>query len=101
MSGETPLMAPIKGYYITITNQNDDDGEVIMESELNLTKVGGAHVKNPEDLIMMIEDAVFNDQKDWVSNKKWDIAASNARQSEFMHKHQDEPNFDGPDEDDE
>lgn len=30
-----------------------------------------------------------------------DIGTDNARQSEFMHKHQDEPNFDGPEEGDE
>lgn len=30
----------------------------------------------------------------------YDIGASNARQSEFMHEHQDEPNVDGPEVDD-
>lgn len=29
-----------------------------------------------------------------------DIGTDNARQSAFMHKHQDEPNFDGPEEGD-
>lgn len=31
-----------------------------------------------------------------MTGEKWDIGASNARQSEFMHKHQDEPNVSGP-----
>jgi len=60
MTGETPKIEPITGYKITITNQNEADGEVILEQDLKLSKVGGAHVTNADDLIMMIEDAVFN-----------------------------------------
>lgn len=60
MSGESPLVGPITGYKITITNQNTPEGDVILEQDLKLNKVGGAHITNAEDLIMMIEDAVFN-----------------------------------------
>jgi len=63
MSGETPMAAKIEGYVLTVTNQNTDNGDVILEKRLRLNKVGGAHVENPEDLIMMIEDAVFNAEK--------------------------------------
>ncbi len=61
MSGEAPLVAPIRGFHITITNQNTEDGEVIHESELKLSKVGGAHITNADALIMIIEDAVFGE----------------------------------------
>ena len=64
MSGETPLVGPITGYVITITNQNEEGGPVILEQDLKLSKVGGAHITNAEDLIMMIEDAVFNFEAD-------------------------------------
>lgn len=35
-----------------------------------------------------------------MTEEKWDIGASNARQSKFMHEHQDEPNVAGPEDDD-
>jgi len=44
---------------------------------------------------------IYREPAEPAEPKTWDIAASNARQSEYMHQHQDEPNFDGPDEDDE
>lgn len=60
MSGEAPLVEPIKGYMITVTQYGPTGDEFIaLETPLQLNKVGGAHVKNPDDLIMMIEDAVF------------------------------------------
>lgn len=61
MSGETPLAEPVTGFYITITNQNTVEGDVIHESELKLNKCGGAHITNAESLIMIIEDAVFGE----------------------------------------
>lgn len=63
MSGEAPLVEEIKGYVITITDQNEEDGKVIHESELKLGKVGGAHVRGVADLIMIIEDAVFTQEQ--------------------------------------
>ena len=60
MSGEAPLVGPIQGYTITILNHED---EVVLERTLSLNKVGGAHVTNPESLIMMIEDAVFTSEE--------------------------------------
>lgn len=56
------LVTPIEGYVITITNQNKDDGEVVLEIPLRINQVGGAHLTNPDDLVMMIEDAVYNDR---------------------------------------
>lgn len=64
MSGEAPLVMPIKGYYITVTDHNNDTGEVLFESELRMNKAGGAHITNAEDLIMIIEDAVFTQEKE-------------------------------------
>lgn len=61
---DNPLVAPIKGYFITITNQNVPDGHVILEQELRLGKVGGAHVNGVADLIMQIEDAVFTEEQE-------------------------------------
>ncbi len=63
MSGETPTIGPITGYFITITDHSDGSGDVIHESELTLNKVGGAHITNAESLIMIIEDAVFTAEK--------------------------------------
>lgn len=63
MSGEAPLVQPIKGYFITITDQNTEDGEIIHESELRLSKCGGAHVQGIADLVMLIEDAVFKQEE--------------------------------------
>lgn len=60
MSGEAPLVGPIEGYVITVTDQNTDEGDVILEMPLRLNKVGGAHVVGAEGLITVIEDAVFN-----------------------------------------
>lgn len=36
-----------------------------------------------------------------MNNDKWDIGTSNARQSKFMHEHQNEPNVAGPEDNDE
>ena len=47
-----------------------------------------------------ISDMLIVDEAGEVSPEAWDIAASNKRQSEFMARHQDEPNFDGPEDDD-
>lgn len=65
MSGETPLAEDIKGYTIAVFKlvENDQPTNVVMEVDLRLGKVGGAHVKNPEDLIMLIEDAVFKEEQ--------------------------------------
>lgn len=58
-----PLVEPITGYFITITDQNTEAGDVIHESELKLSRVGGAHVRGVADLIMLIEDAVFKQEE--------------------------------------
>jgi hypothetical protein len=61
MSGESPLIGPIEGYRIALTKEYA--GEVIADFQLKLSKVGGAHITNAEDLIMMIEDAVFKEEQ--------------------------------------
>ena len=35
----------------------------VMEEDIKLSKVGGAHVTNAEAIITMIEDAVFKEEK--------------------------------------
>ena len=49
------LVEPITGYTVAVFK-----GNPITELDLKLSKVGGAHITNADDLIMMIEDAVFN-----------------------------------------
>lgn len=64
MSGETPLVGPIEGYSIAVFKkvQPDESANCIFEEDLKLSKVGGAHITNAEDLIMLIEDAVFMEE---------------------------------------
>lgn len=62
MSGSTDLAEPITGYTVAIFKK--DGNNPIFEEDLRLNKVGGAHVTNPEDLIIQIEDAVFNNEKE-------------------------------------
>ena len=64
MSGEAPLVLPIKGYFITITDHSDGSGDIIHESELRLNRCGSAHIAGVADLIMVIEDAVFTAEKE-------------------------------------
>lgn len=61
MSGETPLVAKIEGYTVVVFKNGHKDNP-ITELDLRLNKVGGAHIENPDDLIMMLEDAVFNEE---------------------------------------
>jgi len=61
MSGSTKLAEPIEGYTVAIFKKGGNNP--IFEEDLRLSKVGGARVTNPEDLIMMIEDAVFKEEK--------------------------------------
>jgi len=56
------LTDPIKGYTIAVFKEGSDHNP-IFEEDLRLNKVGGAHVTNPDALIMMIEDAVFIEEK--------------------------------------
>ena len=53
------LVEPITGYTVAVFKEGDK-GNPITELDLKLSKVGGAHITNADDLIMMIEDAVFN-----------------------------------------
>jgi hypothetical protein len=63
MSGEAPLVQPLEGYVITITDQDSEDGKVILESKLRISKCGGAHLQGIADLVMRIEDAVFGQEE--------------------------------------
>lgn len=64
MSGETPLIGSIEGYSIVLykTDEVGQTASVVIRADLRLSKIGGAHIKNPEDLIMLIEDAVFREE---------------------------------------
>jgi len=69
MSGENPLIGPIEGYTIAVFKNDTDKGDVlfytrILEQDLKLSKVGGAHITNVEDLVIMIEDAVFQKENE-------------------------------------
>lgn len=65
MSGETPLANPIKGYTIAVFKlvQPDEASNIVLEVDLKLNKVGGAHITNAESLITLIEDAVFKEEQ--------------------------------------
>lgn len=64
MSGEAPLIAKIEGYTVAVFKlvQPDEPTNVVAEFDLRLSKVGGVHVERAEDLIMLIEDAVFKEE---------------------------------------
>ena len=64
MSGKTPLVGKIEGYTVAIFKQAqpDESAKVIFEEDLRLSRIGGAHVENPDDLIILIEDAVFKEE---------------------------------------
>mgnify|MGYP001814680161 CR=1 FL=1 len=58
-----PLIESIMGYRIVV--MKNAEPEAFTQApviELRLSKVGGAHVTNPEDLIMQIEDAVYKQE---------------------------------------
>ena len=60
MSGSTKLAEPIEGYTVTIFKKGGNNP--IFEEDLRLSKVGGAHITNPDALITMLEDAVFKEE---------------------------------------
>ena len=66
MSGETPTLGPITGYTVAVFRlvESGQPANCVMEEDLKLSKVGGAHVTNAEAIIMMIEDAVFKEEKE-------------------------------------
>lgn len=61
MSGEAPLANKIEGYTVSVFKAGNKT-LCVDEFDLKLSKVGGAHVENPKDLIMLIEDAVFKEE---------------------------------------
>ena len=62
MSGKTPLVHAITGYTVAVFKEGCGNNP-IMEEDLRLSKVGGAHITNVESLVMMMEDAVFQEEK--------------------------------------
>lgn len=64
MSGESPKIGPITGYTVAVFKEGCGNNPV-MEEDLKLSKVGGAHITNAESLIMMIEDAVFQNEDNY------------------------------------
>ena len=72
-----------------------------------LSAIPGAQLNNQlrEDMVLLeelISECGGDTRNDLrvLTKEMYDIGDSNARQSEYFHKHQDEPNVDGPDEDD-
>ncbi len=53
-----------------------------------------------DDRVRQLPKKIWSDDDVADFKNKWDIGAANARQSDFMHEHQDEPNVSGPDNDD-
>jgi len=65
MSGSTKLAGPITGYTVSVFKNRGAERSpfVVTELDLKLSKVGGAHITNAESLIMMLEDAVFDNEE--------------------------------------
>ncbi|MCK4900199.1 MAG: hypothetical protein KAS38_15570 [Anaerolineales bacterium] len=53
------LATSIDGYELIVIRREPDKYKQVKIIRLRLSKVGGAHVTNPDDLIRQIEDAVF------------------------------------------
>jgi hypothetical protein len=90
-----------------MANKNLKDGEVIRLQAVTVldwdyqTPVQAEEplVEIPPDMIV-VDEASEISQEAWDRAKSYDIGDSNARQSEFMEKHQDEPPYRGEDVDD-
>lgn len=70
MTGKSPLIEPIEGYTVAVFKsvESGEPTNLVSELDLKLTKVGGAHIVNPDSLIMMIEDAVFKEEENGKAN---------------------------------
>jgi len=58
-NGKPELATPIDGYELLVVRREPNTHKQVKVIRLRLSKTGGAHVMNPEDLIRQIEDAVF------------------------------------------
>lgn len=63
MSSKTPLVDPITGYTVSVFKEGGNNP--VMEEDLKLSRVGGAHITNAEALIILIEDAVFKEEDNY------------------------------------
>lgn len=57
-----PMNDPIEDYTVVVIYRKPDLHRQVGQFPLKLGKTGGAHIKNPEALITLIEDAVFNNE---------------------------------------
>jgi hypothetical protein len=58
-------LTPLTGYEINIGHYNPRrDFRLIKTIPLKVNSLGGAHITNKEDLISLIEDAIFNNEKE-------------------------------------
>lgn len=65
MSNDKPLTGPIEGYELNLSYVGKPgDFKLVKTIPLRLGRTGGAHITNKEDLIRLIEDAVFNNEKE-------------------------------------
>jgi len=62
MSSESPLVEDIDGYLLVLWKMKPTEDVEVLNVPVRLSKVGGAHVKNSDDLITMIEDAVYRQE---------------------------------------
>lgn len=55
----------IEGYTLAIMRFRGEDKspQVVDELDLRLCDLGGVHLKNPDDLITKIEDAIFIEER--------------------------------------
>lgn len=58
---DSEWLAPIDGYEILVVKRVPNSHKQVKSIDLRMDKTGGAHIKNPEDLVRQIEDAVFLD----------------------------------------
>jgi len=64
MSNDKPKTDAIEGYEIIVALRGVETFKQVKIIRLSLSKVGGAHLTRPDDLIRQIEDAVFlNEEK--------------------------------------
>lgn len=60
-----PMIDPIEGYELVLVYRKPDLHRQVRTFPLNVGKTGGAHIKNAESLIVMLEDAIYlNDMKE-------------------------------------
>lgn len=63
MSNDKSTTLPIEDYEINVSHSEPGKFTLVKTIPLKVNSLGGAHITNKEDLIRLIEDAVFNNEK--------------------------------------